>query len=63
MEALYRQGFYFIDESFRPHTCCEDEMEEEEFGQVLFLTSSPDLNLIENLRSALWELQYFLMFL
>ena len=53
MEALYPQGFSFIHDRLRPHTCCEEEMEEEEFGQVLFPTYSPDLNPIENLWSAL----------
>jgi len=41
MEALYAEGFYFIHDNLG----CEDWMEEEEFGQVLFPTySPPDLN-------------------
>jgi len=53
MDTLYPGGFYFIHDRLPSHTSCEGWMMEEEFGQVLFPTYSPDLNPMENMWAAL----------
>ena len=49
LDALYPKGWYFAHDNLSSHSACEEWMEDEGFGRVLFPTYSPDLSPIENL--------------
>jgi len=53
LDALYPNGWYFVHDNHRSHKACEQWMENQGFGHVVFPTYSPDLNPIENLWATL----------
>ena len=53
MEEIYPNGFSFVHDNLRVHTSTEDWAKNNGFDILKFPTYSPDLNIIENVWSAL----------
>lgn len=55
MQALYPEGFYFQQDNLPAHKASREWIKKNGLGQFTFPDYSPDLNVIENLWSALKE--------